>query len=213
MNIFLLIFTIPRAACHLKSLFLNLRLGFRDRFRIVVYRRTKVCISRKGKLIFDPGARLRLGLCWPMTNPSFSTLKIEKHAEMVVHGDWIFHSGIFISVNKGARLELGSGISNNDADITCFNSITIGNHVYISKGVIIRDSDNHNVLKEGYVQSKPILIGDNVWIGMRAIILKGVTIGDGAVVAAGAVVTRDVPPNTVVGGVPARVIRENVSWC
>ncbi|MBP6872851.1 MAG: acyltransferase [Bacteroidales bacterium] len=78
---------------------------------------------------------------------------------------------------------------------------------------MIRDSDNHNVLKEGYVQSKPILIGDNVWIGMRAIILKGVTIGNGSIVAAGAVVTKDVPPNTVVGGVPARVIRENVSWC
>jgi acetyltransferase-like isoleucine patch superfamily enzyme len=54
--------------------------------------------------------------------------------------------------------------------------------------------------------------GNHVWIGMRAMILKGVTIGDGAVVAAGAVVTRDVPARALVGGVPARVLRNDVEW-
>ena len=51
------------------------------------------------------------------------------------------------------------------------------------------------------------MIGNNVWIGSRAVVLPGVTIGDGAIVAAGAVVNRDVPANTIVGGVPARVIK------
>lgn len=58
----------------------------------------------------------------------------------------------------------------------------------------------------------PINIGNHVWIGLRAIILKGVTIGDGAVIAAGAVVTNNVPANSVVAGVPARVMSENVNW-
>ena len=58
----------------------------------------------------------------------------------------------------------------------------------------------------------PITIGENVWIGCRALILKGVTIGDGAVVAAGAVVTKDVPANCVVAGNPAKIIKENVVW-
>lgn len=202
----------PRIISWIRSFCLNLRLGFYDRFRILVYPRTKICISRKGRLHIGPAGILRIGQNWPMTNPNFSTLKIDDGAEVIVHGNYSFRSGIFLSVNKGARLEIGSGRTNRDVDITCFNSIKIGHNVLISKGVMIRDSDNHTVLKAGYQQSKPIVIGNNVWIGMRAIILKGVTIGDGAIVAAGAVVTKDVPPNTVVGGVPARVIREDVSW-
>ena len=58
----------------------------------------------------------------------------------------------------------------------------------------------------------PIVIGNHVWIGARAIILKGVIIGDGAIIAAGAVVTHDVPAYTLAGGVPAKVIREGVEW-
>jgi len=57
-----------------------------------------------------------------------------------------------------------------------------------------------------------IVIGDHVWIGLNATILKGVRIADGSVVAAGAVVTRDVPGNTLAGGVPASKIKENVTW-
>ena len=60
--------------------------------------------------------------------------------------------------------------------------------------------------------SAPIVIKNNVWIGMAAIILKGVTIGEGAIVAAGAVVTRDVPAHTIVAGVPAKVIKKDVFY-
>ena len=62
------------------------------------------------------------------------------------------------------------------------------------------------------VYRAPIVIGDHVWIGTNAIVLKGVTIGDGAVIAAGAVVTRDVPAHSLAAGVPARVIRSDVHW-
>lgn len=58
----------------------------------------------------------------------------------------------------------------------------------------------------------PISIGNHVWIGTNAIILKGVDIGDGAVVAAGAVVTRSVPPRCIVAGNPAKIVKENVEW-
>ena len=69
---------------------------------------------------------------------------------------------------------------------------------------------NHdlNPEKRGSMMPKPVKIGNKVWVGAHATILAGVTIGDNAVVAAGAVVTKNVPPNTVVAGVPARVIKE-----
>lgn len=68
------------------------------------------------------------------------------------------------------------------------------------------DTAFHSVSPMASVKAAPIKIGKNVWIGTRAIILPGVTIGDHAVVGAGALVSRDVPPCTVVGGVPARPI-------
>jgi acetyltransferase-like isoleucine patch superfamily enzyme len=58
------------------------------------------------------------------------------------------------------------------------------------------------------LEALPVTIGAGVWVGARAMIMPGVTIGDGAVIAAGAVVTKDVPPNTLVAGVPARIVRE-----
>jgi acetyltransferase-like isoleucine patch superfamily enzyme len=60
--------------------------------------------------------------------------------------------------------------------------------------------------------TQEVFIGNNVWIGNRAIIMKGVTIDDGAIIAAGSIVTKDVPARCLVAGVPAKVVRENVQW-
>lgn len=111
----------------------------------------------------------------------------------------------------------------------CGKNITIGKNVFINTschfqdqgGITIDDGAliGHNVvlatLNHGFSPQKrsslypaPIFIGKNVWIGANATVVAGVTIGDNAVVAAGAVVTKDVPENTVVGGVPARIIKK-----
>ena len=86
--------------------------------------------------------------------------------------------------------------------------ITIGDGAQIGHNVVLATL-NHAMSpsRRGTMVPAPIHIGKNVWIGSNAAILPGVTIGDGAIVAAGAVVTRDVPENAIVGGVPARVIR------
>lgn len=125
--------------------------------------------------------------------------------------DFRINSGFQISVNEGAKLILGSGYANYNLKLDCFSEIQIGHDVAISHNVIIRDSDNHWVTGQTE-QSKPIKIGNHVWVGMNAMILKGVSIGDGAVIAAGSVVVKDVPARTLVGGVPAKVIRQDVDW-
>ncbi len=88
--------------------------------------------------------------------------------------------------------------------------ITIGNGVYIGHHATLITT-NHEIgpswQRCGQAKSAPITIGDGAWIGAQATILPGVTIGRGAVVAAGAVVTKDVPPDTLVGGVPAKPLR------
>lgn len=128
------------------------------------------------------------------------------------------YAGSRINVNAGAKLSLGSGYMNHDCVIDCFDSITIGHHVVISERVVLRDSDNHAIMDADSmtagksVVTAPIVVGDHVWIGMNVIVLKGVTIGEGSIVAAGSVVNKDVPPRCLVAGVPAKVVKTDVSW-
>jgi acetyltransferase-like isoleucine patch superfamily enzyme len=96
---------------------------------------------------------------------------------------------------------------------TIIGPVTIGNHVNLAQGITVT-ALNHNFedtskrIDEQGVSTKPVVIGDDVWIGANAVILPGVTIGHHAVVAAGAVVTSDVPDHVVVGGVPAKIIKQ-----
>jgi len=96
---------------------------------------------------------------------------------------------------------------------TIIGPVTIGNHVNLAQGITVT-ALNHNFqdiskrIDEQGISTKPVVISDDVWIGANAVILPGVTIGRHVVVAAGAVVTADVPENTVVGGVPAKIIKK-----
>ncbi len=96
---------------------------------------------------------------------------------------------------------------------TVIGPVCIGSHVNLAQGITVT-ALNHNFtdcsrrIDEQGISTQPVVIGDDVWIGANAVVLPGVTIGKHAVVAAGAVVTRDVPDYTLVGGVPAKVIKQ-----
>ncbi len=96
---------------------------------------------------------------------------------------------------------------------TIIGPVKIGNHVNLAQGITVT-ALNHNFddakkrIDEQGVSTNPVKIEDDVWIGANAVILPGVTIGNHCVVAAGAVVTKDVPPHSLVAGVPAKVIKQ-----
>jgi len=155
--------------------------------------------------------KLELGCKWEGLRYFPSEFKLAENSRITVDDHFYILTGFHLAINEGATLTLGSGYINNNATIDCFASITIGHGVAISSGVTIRDSDNHSI-NGNPVISAPIVIEDHVWIGLNATILKGVRIGSGSVIAAGAVVTSDVPANSLVGGVPAKVIKQDIVW-
>lgn len=100
--------------------------------------------------------------------------------------------GSYIQVGQNASLMIGDSFVNREVKIICNQSITIGDECIIAMGTVIRDNDGgaHKILSDDYVNSKPIVIHNHVWIGENVMILKGVTIGEGAVVGANLLVQK-----------------------
>ena len=119
-----------------------------------------------------------------------------------------------LSVTGSGSLSIGKNSGFSGVQICCTKNITIGNNVWVGANVTIYDTDFHPIdpyerLKlDTPALSAEVVIEDCVWIGSNAMILKGVHIGKGAVIAAGSIVTKDVPELTIYGGNPAKFIRE-----
>ena len=198
-----------------------------------------VWIGRNGRLVREGSATLKLGgeLVIGDIKPSSSrkkkkrtgtgrgktigpvpsvpaTLRMFKNSRLETRG-WVHMSpGTTIVIGPGATLRIAGSVFFSGGTVLCSESIEIGEATGIAWDVNISDSDMHPVVVDGEAmpQCAPIRIGDHVWVGNGVRILKGVTVGDGAILAAGAVITKDVEPRTLVGGVPARVLRKNVDW-
>ncbi len=170
------------------------------------------CCMVDNKATFIINGTFHLG--WhPFKKSKLETrLQVDAEARLIVNGILRVYNGSDIRVVQKGILTLGGGFFNEGVHIVCANRITIGKGCAIARDVVSRDYDAHCIKDEIPDIAKEVYIGNDVWIGTRAIILKGVNIGDGAIVAAGAVVTKDIPAGCLVAGVPAKVIRENVKW-
>ena len=141
---------------------------------------------------------------------------IKDNAIIEVGDRTVFYPNVKLSCvgdrEKTAKLKIGKKCTIGDrTEIHCGDSITIGDEVLISWDCNILDRDYHSVDGETE-KTNPVIVGDCVWIGCRSIILKGVTIGEGAVVAAGSIVTENVPEFTLVAGNPAKIKKKIKSW-
>jgi acetyltransferase-like isoleucine patch superfamily enzyme len=160
--------------------------------------------ERSGWLAAGRGVTIR-------TN-SFGTIKFG-HRVTLGEGCGI---AVFGSRERAARLTIGDRTYFQPrVRINCADNIAIGADCAFSWEIDILDIDFHSVVEmDGSIQPghAPIRIGDRVWVGVGAKILKGVTIGDDAVIAAGAIVTRPVPSRTLVAGCPAAVVKQIAGW-
>lgn len=188
--------------------FKTLIVSLKKKANIYIYKNVELQISKSSKIKVKE--KLGIGRIVGYTGRLKTTFILEKNAKVDVQGKFYIYTGSKVVVREGASLILGNGsFINVDSKIYCKEKVEIGNNTFIGEEVIIRDTDEHSISN---VNTKPIKIGNHVWIGMKALILKGVTIGDNSVIAAGSVVNKDVPSNCLVAGNPAKVIRTNVNW-
>ena len=177
-------------------------LWYSIRFRgvVMVGRGTKLRVHRSSRIVLAPRSLLAVGLA--NDAPSGAALRIYPRSQMHVSGRVQIMRACNVIVGYDATLRVGAGTFFNDGSfLTCYSTTTIGSGCAIASGARILDSDLHQLLRNGRGSPhSPVQIGQDCWIGTNAIILKGVRLGSGAVVAAGAVVTSDVPARSLVAG-------------
>lgn len=196
----------------LKSLIYSLKYDMRKiiNIPIVIYPKAKI----EGK-ITTIGKRLYLGGRVTVLGSGKTLVSIRKNGRFIIDGTVRIGIGTKVVVNNGAEIRIGDGTYiAAESKIYAMKNISIGNRCAIAWNVTIVDTDFHDHSVNGIESEaiRPVKIGNDVWIGCNVIILKGVTINDGAVIAAGSVVTKDVPAKTLVAGNPAKPIKNNIQW-
>ena len=194
----------------LKINFFSKKIERRGRALFLNKSRTIIQLEDYAKLKLH--ASLTTGVKQLMHSRMETRILIEREAELEIDGSFTMFGNSYIRVAPKGKLILYGGFINENVQITAGDVVEIGSDFTCGRDVVIRSYDGHTIEQEGYKISEPIRIGNHVWVGQGATILKGVTIGDGAIIAAGALVTKDVPAHCMVGGIPAKMLKENVRW-
>jgi acetyltransferase-like isoleucine patch superfamily enzyme len=155
---------------------------------------------RSGAASFGPRPLLRGKLCFRFDGTV--TIGADFDADGLI-------MPVSISVVRGATLSIGDQVyMNAGTSIEVWHDVRIGSNCLFGPFASVIDDDRHEVEPGAILHKGPTILGDNVWLGRSAAVMPGVTIGDGSVIGANAVVTRDIPPNCFAAGAPAKVIRK-----
>jgi acetyltransferase-like isoleucine patch superfamily enzyme/coenzyme F420-reducing hydrogenase beta subunit len=161
-------------------------------------------------------ARLRLGTKKFRKSKLETRLLVDDGGTLIINGRFEFGYGSDIEVFNGGQLIIGGihgGGSNTNTTIICAERIEIGGHVMIGRNITIRDNNgNHYLSQQGYKNTRPVVIGNHVWLCEGCTIMPGVKIGDGAIIGAHAVVYTNVPAYSLVSGNPAKVVQTDIFW-
>lgn len=183
-----------------------------DKFKMNCFRATSGCISRF--ILSYRGVKLGKGCQFyglpHLRRYPFSTIQIggnctlrSDHSSNLIG---VNHKCIISTHQKEAKIKIGDNCGFSGTSIGAAIEITIGNNVFIGANGIITDFDWHTERSKTYPQ--PIVIHDNVWVGVNCTVLKGVTIGENSIIGAHSLVVKDIPANVIAGGVPCRVIKQ-----
>ncbi len=194
-------------------MFMTLLFSGRWSRRIVVGLQTMAFRATCRNAAFGPGLRVR---GWPIARfVDGSSASFGRNLHLVSHSVFsapgVNHPCVLRTLMPQARITVGNDVGMSGCTICAAESVIIGGSCLLGANVLVTDTDFHPVAPQGRrysredVQTAPVEIGDNVFIGANAMILKGSRIGDNAVIGAGSVVTGEIPANTIAVGVPARV--------
>lgn len=170
---------------------------------------------------FPAASKLGHRAYWNFTNMhqyQYTQVKLRQNSELILCSNTTICPGAYISVAEGKTLTIKTNVYiSPGVSIITTHGLTIGKNVLMGHNVTIMDFDGHPIFsihdnKKINENSIKIIIEDNVWIGMNSTILKGVTLGKGSIIGANSVVTKNVLPNTLVAGNPAKKIKENIRW-
>ncbi len=154
-----------------------------------------------------------------------SRFRLLKGSKLILSKNVRIGPGFYISIGDHVEVKIGSWTYiGSDCNIHCRSGINIGDRCMFSHGITFMDYDGHQIAYEGqemvrnknievdFGKSSSIVIEDDVWIGANVMILKGVHISKGSMIAANSCVTDDVPSNSLVAGNPAKIVKENIKW-
>jgi acetyltransferase-like isoleucine patch superfamily enzyme len=217
--------TLLRPGIAARSAYLSMRYGrgSRTRFPIRAARSARMWVADDAEVRL--GGRLVLGLSPELDARSEVDFepKTTQRSNVIVRSQGTFETkgwavigpGAQVIVAPGGKVTLGKGhICSVDSTVICKGEVSFGDDGGISWGVLVIDSNFHPMFvdEQPVTETKPITVGDHVYVGARSILLKGTNIGSGSIIAAGSIVTGDIPPNVMAGGAPAKVLRKNVRW-